>query len=148
MSVEANISRYWQGFFEQAEPKNEMYPRSTIVRFAFPAREGMPALDLTWWDGGLMPPRPAGMDPSRQMGDNDGGILLIGENATIMAGCYGESPRIVPESEAASSSARRAGSSASPRAPTATSRTGSAPARVARRRARTSTTRARSPRWC
>ena len=97
-SVEANISRYWQAFFEQAEPKNEMYPRSTIIRFAFPAREGLPALDLTWWDGGLMPQRPAGMDPSFKMGDNDGGILLIGENATIMAGCYGESPRIVPES--------------------------------------------------
>ena len=32
------------------------------------------------------------------MGDNDGGILLIGDDGAIMAGCYGESPRIVPES--------------------------------------------------
>ena len=32
------------------------------------------------------------------MGDLDGGILLIGEKGSIMAGCYGESPRIVPES--------------------------------------------------
>jgi len=31
------------------------------------------------------------------MGDNDGGILLIGDGGAIKAGCYGESPRLVPE---------------------------------------------------
>jgi predicted dehydrogenase len=98
VSVEASISRYWQAFFEETQPKNEMFPRSTIVRFKFPPREKMPALDLTWWDGGLMPPRPAGLEPGRRMGDLDGGILLIGDEGAIMAGCYGESPRIVPES--------------------------------------------------
>jgi predicted dehydrogenase len=98
ISVEANISKYWQAFFEETKPKNEMFPRSTIVRFRFPARDKMPAVDLTWWDGGLMPARPAGLEPGRRMGDDDGGILLIGEKGAIMAGCYGESPRIIPES--------------------------------------------------
>ena len=98
VSVEANISKYWHGFFEESKPKNEMFPRSTIVRFNFPAREGMAPVDLTWWDGGLMPARPAGLEEGRRMGDDDGGILLIGEKGAIMAGCYGESPRIVPES--------------------------------------------------
>jgi predicted dehydrogenase len=97
VAVEANISRYWPAFFEQAEPKNEMFPRSTIVRFQFPARGKMPALTLTWWDGGLMPPRPPGFETGRRMGDDDGGILLLGEKGAIMAGCYGESPRLVPE---------------------------------------------------
>jgi predicted dehydrogenase len=97
VAVEANISRYWQAFFEQAQPKNEMFPRSTIVRFQFPAREKMPPLQLTWWDGGLMPPRPAGFEVGRRLGDDDGGVLLIGEKGTIMAGCYGQSPRLVPE---------------------------------------------------
>jgi predicted dehydrogenase len=97
VSVEANISKYWHGFFEESKPKNEMFPRSTIVRFNFPAREGMAPVDLTWWDGGLMPARPAGFEEGRRMGDDDGGILLIGEKGAIMAGCYGESPRIVPE---------------------------------------------------
>jgi hypothetical protein len=32
------------------------------------------------------------------MGDLDGGILLIGDEGAIMGNCYGESPRIVPES--------------------------------------------------
>jgi hypothetical protein len=74
-----------------------MFPRSTIVRYKFPAREGMPEVDMTWWDGGLMPARPAGLEPGRRLGNEDGGILLIGEEGAIMAGCYGESPRIVPE---------------------------------------------------
>ena len=98
ISVEASISKYWQAFFEETKAKNEMFPRSTIVRFKFPAREGMPEVDVTWWDGGLMPARPAGLEPDRRLGDNDGGILLIGDRGAIMTGCYGESPRLVPES--------------------------------------------------
>jgi len=98
VSVEANVSKYWQAFFEEAPSKNETYPRSSIVRFRFPAREKMPPVSLTWWDGGLMPARPAGLEPGRRMGDLDGGILLIGEKGAILANCYGESPRIVPES--------------------------------------------------
>jgi len=98
-SVEANISRHWHEFWEETTPKNEMYPRSSIVRFRFPSRsKDFPELDLTWWDGGLMPPRPAELEPGRRMGDQDGGLLMIGEKGAIMSGCYGESPRIIPES--------------------------------------------------
>jgi predicted dehydrogenase len=99
VSVEASISTYWHAFFQQTQPKHEMFPRSTVVRYRFPAREKMPALDLTWWDGGLMPPRPKELEAGRRMGDVDGGILLIGEKGTIMAGCYAESPRIIPEAK-------------------------------------------------
>jgi predicted dehydrogenase len=99
VSVEANVSKYWHGFFEETSPKNEMFPRSTIVRLKFPAREQMPEVDVTWWDGGLLPPRPPGLELDRRLGNKDGGILLIGETGAIMAGCYGESPRLVPESK-------------------------------------------------
>jgi predicted dehydrogenase len=99
VSVEANISTFWHAFFEQTQPKNESFPRSTIVRFKFPAREKMPPVTVTWWDGGLMPARPPRLEPGRRMGNEDGGILLVGEKGTIMAGCYGESPRLVPESD-------------------------------------------------
>jgi hypothetical protein len=89
VSVEANISRVWHGFFEETEPKNETYPRSSVVRFRFPARGKLPAVDVSWWDGGLLPPRPKELEPGRRMGDLDGGILLIGDEGAIMAGCYG-----------------------------------------------------------
>jgi hypothetical protein len=47
VSVEASISSYWHAFFEMTEPKNEMFPRSTIVRFKFPPREKMPEVSMT-----------------------------------------------------------------------------------------------------
>ncbi len=99
VSVEGCISTYWQEFWQKTEPKNEMYPRSTIVRFQFPSRDDMPEVKLTWWDGGLMPPRPDELEPGRRMGDSDGGCLLIGDKGSLMCGCYGESPRLIPESK-------------------------------------------------
>jgi predicted dehydrogenase len=97
VSAEGCISRYWGEFFKETEPKNEMYPRSTIARFKFPARENMTAVNLTWWDGGLMPPRPEELEPGRRMGDSDGGVLFIGDKGKLMCGCYGHGPRLIPE---------------------------------------------------
>jgi len=98
VSVEGCISTYWHDLWQKTEPKNETYPRSTIVRYVFPAREGMPAVKLTWWDGGMMPPRPDELEEGRRMGDDDGGVLFLGDKGTLMCGCYGRSPRLVPES--------------------------------------------------
>ena len=95
--VEGNISTYWHDLWKKTEPKNENFPRSTIVRYKFPAREGMPELKLTWWDGGLMPERPEELEEGRQMGDSDGGVLFIGDKGKLMCGCYGRSPRLIPE---------------------------------------------------
>ena len=77
VSVEGNISTYWGGFWEYTEPKNETYPRSSIVRYNFPERDGLPPVDVTWWDGGLMPPRPKELEEGRRMGDDDGGLLFM-----------------------------------------------------------------------
>jgi len=95
-SVEGCISTYWEGFWKNTKPKNENYPRSTIARFKFPARETMPALDLTWWDGGLMPPRPEELEEGKPMGDSDGGLLFIGDKGKLMCGCYGKKPHLIP----------------------------------------------------
>jgi predicted dehydrogenase len=97
-SVECNISAYWHGFFKKTEPKNENFPRSSVVRFQFPARDGMPAVKLNWWDGGLMPARPDGLGPDEELGDNDGGVIFRGDKGVLICGCYGLSPRVFPES--------------------------------------------------
>ena len=99
VSAEGCISTYWNGLWDPCPPKNEQYPRSTIVRFKFPEREGLPAVNLTWWDGGMLPPRPDELEEGRKMGDDDGGVLFIGDKATLMCGCYGRSPRIIPETK-------------------------------------------------
>ena len=97
VSVEGCISTYWGEFWKKTEPKNETFPRSTIVRYKFPAGDGQPLLTLTWWDGGLTPPRPDELEQGREMGDADGGVLFIGDRGTLMCGCYGRSPRLIPE---------------------------------------------------
>lgn len=98
VSVEGCISTYWEGFWKYTEPKNETYPRSSIVRYKFPAREGLPEVKLNWYDGGLLPPRPDELEEGRKMGDEDGGVLFIGDKGKLMCGCYGKSPRLIPES--------------------------------------------------
>ena len=99
VSVEGCISTYWHEFWQKTTPKNETFPRSTIVRFKFPAREGMPEVRLTWWDGGLTPARPDVLEPSRKMGDADGGLLFVGDKGVLMTGCYGRNPQLLPESK-------------------------------------------------
>ncbi|MBN1342871.1 MAG: Gfo/Idh/MocA family oxidoreductase [Phycisphaerae bacterium] len=97
VSVEGCISTYWHALWKETKPKNENYPRSTIVRYQFPARQGMPEVKLTWWDGGMMPPRPEALGPNEKMGDSDGGLLFIGEKATLMCGNYGRNLKVIPD---------------------------------------------------
>jgi predicted dehydrogenase len=79
---------------------DETGPVKSIVRYEFPARGDMPPITLTWYDGGNMPPRPEDLEPDRQLGDNDGGSLLIGDKGKILApGWCAESPRLIPESK-------------------------------------------------
>jgi len=77
----------------------DSYPLAEIVTYQFPARENMVPVKLTWYDGGLMPPRPADMEEGRQMGDDGGGVLFVGTKGNIMCSTYGRNPRIVPETK-------------------------------------------------
>lgn len=69
---------------------NETYPVASVVTYKFPARDTMPPVTLTWYDGGLKPPRPEELEPGRQLGD--GGTLYIGDKGKILDG------HIFPES--------------------------------------------------
>jgi len=73
----------------------EAYPLASVVRYQFPAREGMIPVNLTWYDGGLMPARPELLADGIQMGDDDGGVLLVGEKGVLVSGCYGRNPLIL-----------------------------------------------------
>ena len=66
----------------------ETYPLGEIVRFEFPARGEQPPVTLTWYDGGLKPPRPPELEPDDVMRD----IIYIGDKGKLM----GE--RLIPES--------------------------------------------------
>ncbi|MHC4405699.1 MAG: Gfo/Idh/MocA family protein [Planctomycetota bacterium] len=67
----------------------EIYPLGVIARFEFPARDGMPPVTLSWYDGGLKPARPKDLDPGRRASD----VVYIGEKGTLMG------HRLIPESK-------------------------------------------------
>ena len=73
-------------------------PVAAIVTYEFPARDKMPTVKLTWYEGGLMPPRPADLEEGRRFGDGSG-VLFVGTKGNIMCNTYGEQPRIVPETK-------------------------------------------------
>jgi len=73
------------------------YPQAMTVHYRFPAREDQPAVDVNWYDGGLMPQRPAVLPPDVKL-NREGGAMLIGERGVLMHDTYGLEPKLFPES--------------------------------------------------
>jgi predicted dehydrogenase len=99
VSVQASLSMRMSGQGWEKVGVRETYPQASIVRYKFPAREGMPEVKVMWYDGGMMPERPEELEEGRQMGDEDGGVLFIGDKGKLMCGCYGSNPRLIPETK-------------------------------------------------
>jgi predicted dehydrogenase len=72
------------------------HPMATTTYYEFPARGAMPAVKLTWYDGGLLPPKPV------EMGDEEfnrtGGVLFVGTKGKLLHDTYGVNPRLLPKS--------------------------------------------------
>lgn len=81
----------------------DSFPLGSMITYQFPARSAepqaintftrgltgaaaggieMPACKLVWYDGGLRPPRPAGLPDRTKMGDN--GRMLVGDKGFIL----------------------------------------------------------------
>ena len=73
----------------------ETHPLSAIVTFQFPAREALPPVKLTWYEG-TRPPRPPQLEDGNDLPDQ-GGVIFKGSKGALMCGVYGESPRLIPE---------------------------------------------------
>jgi predicted dehydrogenase len=76
---------------------DETHAIAAVVTFQFPARDKLPPVKLTWYEG-LRAPRPEELEQDRMMGDSEGGALFKGTKGKIMCGTYGNSPRLIPES--------------------------------------------------
>lgn len=61
----------------------ETAPVASVVHYLFPARDVKPPVKLTWYDGGLQPPRPEELSPDLDLPDF--GLLLVGENGKLLA---------------------------------------------------------------
>lgn len=85
-----------------SEPVEDMYPKASIVHMDFAAKGSRGPVRLTWYDGGLMPPRPAGLGPSEQrlFARRGEGIIYEGDKGIIVAGFNGQNPKVYPENPA------------------------------------------------
>src|SRR5206468_6044511 len=75
--------------------------------FEFAARGSKPAVKMTWYDGGLLPPRPAefsdemitdrqGRTVYKEQVNPDGGVMFIGSKGKLMHETYGYKPQLLP----------------------------------------------------
>jgi len=90
-------------------PFNDIcFPNATTTYFEFAARGNKPAVKMTWYDGGLLPPRPAefsdemiernGRMVYKDQVDPGGGVMFIGSKGKLMHETYGYRPRLLPQS--------------------------------------------------
>ena len=82
----------------------ESAPNAQFVKFVFPKRDkfqkvDMPQVEVTWYDGGLMPPRPAGMPDGKDLDNKGGGVIFHGTKDTLICGCYGADPWLISGKE-------------------------------------------------
>ncbi len=81
---------------------DESYPLASIIHYQFAGRGEMPPVKFTWYDGGLKPPRPPELEPGRPLkgtGDEDEGLLFIGDSGKILCGFNGRGPKLIPQSK-------------------------------------------------
>lgn len=73
-------------------------PQAQHVRLLFPARDNMPKVampevEVHWYDGGMMPDRPAGFPEGKELMGPGGGLCIFhGTKDTLICGCYGAEP--------------------------------------------------------
>jgi len=72
------------------------YPHATVTYYEFPARGSMPAVKLTWYDGGLLPPKPEELGEEKI--NPGGGLMYIGSKGKMLQDTYGDNPRLIPKS--------------------------------------------------
>lgn len=77
------------------ESFEDTFPQASIVHLDF-AKD----IRLSWYDGGLHPPRPAGISEqdARQFRHRQEGVMYVGDKGLILAGFNGDNPRAYPAS--------------------------------------------------
>ena len=77
----------------------EICREGVLVTWRFGARGSRGPLSVHWYDGGLRPPTPLGIDsddPKQRLGEEDNGILFVGERGLITCAGWSGMPRLLP----------------------------------------------------
>jgi predicted dehydrogenase len=78
---------------------NEVCPGAQFASYRFGARGNRPPVAVFWYDGGLRPPTPAGLDPDdprQRVGEGGNGVYFLGEKGILTCGGWSGMPRLLP----------------------------------------------------
>lgn len=79
---------------ETSQQFAETAPKASRITYEFPAAGSRPPVTVVWRDGNLVPPRPGDWNADRVWPFDSSGQLWIGDSGTLVAGTYGENPRL------------------------------------------------------
>lgn len=85
LSVEATPAGYTDA---------DITPYGSLATYRFAARGDMPAVTLSWYDGGLKPPTPAALPPGMLLPNR--GVLFLGDKGALLCGGAGGPPKLYP----------------------------------------------------
>jgi len=94
-SAECSVATVWKEMWNDSQ-NQEACPPASIIHLNHPRTDGKGAIKVSWYDGGLLPPRPEELGPEEPFGNWDGGVLLIGTKGKMLIDCYGANPRLLP----------------------------------------------------
>jgi predicted dehydrogenase len=79
--------------------KKHIFPMESTIKFDFPARgAGMPAMDITWYDGvANVPPRPKELEERRRI--EACGKIIYSKELVFKGGTHSSILRVIPESK-------------------------------------------------
>lgn len=73
-------------------------PVAGLYTYQFGSRGKMPPVKFTWYEGGLMPPRPDVLEEDDQLGANGNGILFVGDKGLLTCPGWAGRPYLLPGS--------------------------------------------------
>jgi hypothetical protein len=94
--VEASVATLWREMWNDTVNPDSC-PPSSIIHLTYPRKDDpSKTISVSWYDGGLLPKRPAELLPEEAFGNWDGGVLFEGTKGKLLADCYGAKPRLLP----------------------------------------------------
>ncbi|MDP9040602.1 MAG: gfo/Idh/MocA family oxidoreductase, partial [Bacteroidota bacterium] len=97
VSAETSIGSVYKGYFEEVI-NPEGFPPSAKTYIHFPQRGSLVPVKMVWYDGGILPERPAELLPDEPMSGIDGGMIFEGTKGKLLAGKFGANATLLPTS--------------------------------------------------
>ena len=94
-SAECSVATVWKEMWNDTQ-NTDACPPASIIHLTYPVKGSKEKIKVSWYDGGLLPERPAELLPDEPFGNWDGGVLLIGTKGKLLMDCYGANPRLLP----------------------------------------------------